>query len=63
MINDSDVKFPIELDTTFNFKLNSVLKSEFELLCKSNHSNMSRELKVYMEKCVKRNSLNIIRDY
>ena len=34
-----------DLDTTLNIKVNSLLKAEFEKLCKKNHSNLSRELK------------------
>ena len=34
------------LDTTMNFKVNSLLKSEFDKLCKKSHSNSSREIKL-----------------
>ena len=46
------------LDTTLNIKVNSLLKSEFEKLCKKNHSNLSRELKFFMLRSVKQNRLN-----
>ena len=32
------------LDTTMNFKVNSLLKAEFDKLCKKSHSNSSREI-------------------
>lgn len=47
-----------DLDTTLNIKVNSSLKAEFEKLCKSNHSNLSRELKFFMLRSVKQNRLN-----
>lgn len=47
-----------DLDTTLNIKVNSLLKSEFEKLCKKNHSNLSRELKFFMLRAVKQNRLN-----
>lgn len=51
-------EIPTESDTTANFKLNSVLKEEFEKLCKANHSNLSRELKQYMTYAVKTKDLH-----
>lgn len=51
-VNGSDIQIPDELDSTVNFKLNSKLKEEFEKVCKSNHSNMSRELKIFMTKSI-----------
>lgn len=42
-----------DLDTTFNFKVNSLLKSEFEQVCKKTHSNPSREIKLFMLRAVK----------
>lgn len=42
-----------DLDTTFNFKVNSLLKSEFEKVCKKTHSNPSREIKLFMLRAVK----------
>ncbi len=50
---DRVIKIPNELDTTFNLKINSVLKQEFEEVCKDNHTNMSREIKIFMEKAIK----------
>lgn len=47
-----------DLDTTLNIKVNSSLKAQFEKLCKSNHSNLSRELKFFMLRSVKQNRLN-----
>ena len=37
-----------DLDTRFNFKVNSLLKAEFEKICLASHSNPSRELKLFM---------------
>ena len=34
------------LDTVINFKVNSLVKSEFEQICKDAHSSVSRELKL-----------------
>ena len=41
------------LDTTMNFKVNSLLKSEFDKLCKKAHSNSSREIKLFMLRSVR----------
>lgn len=45
------------LDTTMNFKVNSILKSEFEQVCKKGHSNPSREIKLFMLEVVRRGRL------
>ena len=37
-----------DLDSRFNFKVNSLLKAEFEKICLASHSNPSRELKLFM---------------
>lgn len=37
-----------DLDARFNFKVNSLLKAEFEKICLASHSNPSRELKLFM---------------
>lgn len=42
-----------DLDTTFNFKVNSLLKTKFEEVCKKSHSNPSREIKLFMLRSVK----------
>lgn len=42
-----------KLDSVINFKVNKHLKAEFDRVCKENHSNLSRELKVFMLKVVK----------
>ncbi|OTG85811.1 hypothetical protein [Acinetobacter sp. ANC 3832] len=42
-----------DLDTTLNFKVNSLLKTEFEKVCKKTHSNPSRELKLFMLRSIK----------
>ena len=47
----------LDLDTTMNFKVNSLLKAEFENLCKKNHSNPSREIKLFMLRSIKSNRL------
>lgn len=41
------------LDTTMNFKVNSLLKINFEELCRQNHSNPSREIKLFMLRAIK----------
>jgi hypothetical protein len=46
-----------DLDTTMNFKVNSLLKTEFEQVCKKFHSNPSREIKLFMLKSIKNNSI------
>lgn len=46
-----------DLDTTINFKVNSLLKSKFEMLCKNSHSNTSRELKLFMLDSIKKGRL------
>jgi hypothetical protein len=46
-----------DLDTTINFKVNSLLKAKFETLCKNSHSNTSRELKLFMLKSIKNGRL------
>ena len=56
LIEKLDESF-FDLDTTMNFKVNSLLKSEFENLCKKSQSNASREIKVFMLKAVKKGSL------
>lgn len=46
-----------DLDTTMNFKVNSLLKAEFEKLCKKSHSNPSREIKLFMLRAVRQGRL------
>ena len=46
------------LDTTMNFKVNSLLKSEFDKLCKKSHSNSSREIKLFMLRSVRQGRFN-----
>lgn len=46
-----------ELDSTINFRINSSLKSEFEKVCKRNHSSVSRELKRFMTEAVRTQSI------
>ena len=46
------------LNTVINFKVNNYLKSEFDRICKENHSNLSRELKVFMLNVVKQGHFN-----
>lgn len=46
-----------DLDTTINFKVNSHLKDEFDRICKSNHSTISRELKLFMLRSIKSNRI------
>ena len=44
----------LTLDTTINLKINSELKKDFERICKENHSNISREIKLFMSEVVKK---------
>lgn len=46
-----------DLDTTMNFKVNSLLKAQFEQLCKKSHSNPSREIKLFMLRAFKQGRL------
>lgn len=46
-----------DLDTTINFKVNSLLKAEFEKVCKKSHSNPSREIKLFMLRAVRQGRL------
>ncbi|HBO3435318.1 TPA: hypothetical protein NEQ81_006489 [Pseudomonas aeruginosa] len=46
-------KVGFDLDTTFNFRLNSGLKAEFERLCKLNHTNSAREIKRFMTEAIR----------
>lgn len=46
-----------KLDSVINFKVNSHLKAEFDRVCKENHSNLSRELKVFMLNVIKQGHL------
>jgi hypothetical protein len=41
------------LDTTMNFKVNSLLKEEFNKVCIKSHTNSSREIKLFMLQVVK----------
>lgn len=45
------------LDTVINFKVNSVVKSEFDAICKTAHSSVSRELKLYMLDVIKKGKI------
>ena len=46
-----------DLDTTMNFKVNSLLKDEFNNVCKKSHSNFSREIKLFMLNAVKQGKI------
>ena len=46
-----------DLDSRFNFKVNSLLKAEFEKICLASHSNPSRELKLFMLDVVRKGRL------
>ncbi|MCU9474846.1 hypothetical protein OE312_32440 [Pseudomonas aeruginosa] len=46
-------KVGFDLDATFNFRLNSGLKAEFEKLCKLNHTNSAREIKRFMIEAIR----------
>ncbi|HBM08924.1 MAG TPA: hypothetical protein DD403_12595 [Pseudomonas sp.] len=42
-----------ELDSTLNFRVNSGLKEQFDLLCKREHSSVAREIKRFMTEAVR----------
>lgn len=44
-------------DGRINFRINSVIKDEFERLCKAKHSTLSRELKRLMIEAIRRQKL------
>lgn len=46
-----------DLDTTMNFKVNSLLKEEFNNVCKKSHTNPSREIKIFMLNVVKQGKI------
>ena len=46
-----------DLDTTMNFKVNSLLKDEFNKVCKKSHSNFSREIKLFFFFSVKQGKI------
>ena len=46
-----------DLDDVINFRVSSVLKDEFNKICKDDQSTISRELKRYMLSIVKQGSL------
>lgn len=46
-------KIRFELDSRINFRVNSALKSEFELLCDKNHTTISREIKRFMTEAIR----------
>ena len=46
-----------ELDVTLNLRVNKRLRADFDRLCRSKHTNMSREIKRYMSLAVKANDL------
>lgn len=45
------------LDSTMNFKVNSLLKEEFNKVCKKSHTNSSREIKLFMLNAVKQGKI------
>lgn len=44
-------------DGRINFRINSVIKEEFERLCKAKESTLSRELKRFMIESIRRQKL------
>lgn len=46
-----------DLDAVINFKVNSLVKNEFEKICKKSHSNVSRELKLFMFQVIKQGKI------
>lgn len=51
--------FSNELDTTITFRVNSELKEEFTKLCKSEYSDVSKELNSFMRKAVTNQQLDL----
>lgn len=47
-----------DADDSITIRLNSVLKKEFTNVCKRNQSTVSRELKMFMARVVKSQSLD-----
>ncbi|ANS87600.1 hypothetical protein VSVS12_03900 [Vibrio scophthalmi] len=48
-----DKHYSGDLDSTFNFRCNAELKSDFNNLCKDNQSSSSSVLKRYMLACLR----------
>ncbi|MBE3884815.1 hypothetical protein K0819_08145 [Vibrio parahaemolyticus] len=48
-----NIDFSDGLDSNFNFRCNSSLKSEFKKLCKANQTSSTTVLKRYMLECVR----------
>lgn len=48
-----------EADTTITFRVNKELKEAFSKLCKTNHSTLSREIKLFMNKVVREQSTDV----
>lgn len=48
-----DIDKFLEDDSTFNLRLNSVLKKEFTFLCRRQHLSTASALKRYMTECVR----------
>ncbi|MGP4865392.1 hypothetical protein ACTXGK_14510, partial [Psychrobacter sp. T6-5] len=57
--NPGRTDFSTELDGTITFRVNSELKQEFQKLCKSQYSDVSRELNSFMRKVVAKQKLDI----
>jgi hypothetical protein len=48
-----------EADTTITFRVNSELKEAFNKVCKTNHSTLSREIKLFMNSVVKHQTTDL----
>lgn len=48
-----------EADTTITFRVNKELKEAFSKVCKTNHSTLSREIKLFMNKVVREQTTDI----
>lgn len=46
-----------QLDAVVNFKVNSIVKTQFDSICKDSHSTISRELKLYMLQIIKQGKI------
>ena len=59
LFDSGKTDFSTELDTTITFRVNSELKEEFDKLCRSDYSNVSKELNSFMRKVVAKQKLDI----
>jgi hypothetical protein len=48
-----------EADTTITFRVNRELKEAFNKVCKTNHSTLSREIKLFMNRVIKHQTTDL----